>query len=132
VVAWPDDYKGAFIPGVVVRLSNGSQGFITSVGAGGSSFKVKIGSVRMRDGVEVLESVSKASPEENVTENELEVIAPAKKEHIVVISDQDASVARGETGQLISVDGDDGVIRLNRTGDVVILDMSCLAKYWQD
>ena len=43
MVTWPSDYTGRFIPGVVVRLSSGAQGYVTSVGAGGASFKVKIG-----------------------------------------------------------------------------------------
>jgi len=115
-----------------VRLSNGNQGFVTSVGAGGSSFTVKVGNVRMRDGVEVLESVSKNAAEDTFKAGDMDVVKPEKKEHIIVISEQDASVSKGETGQLISVDGVDGVIRLNRTGDVVILDMACLAKYWQE
>lgn len=130
--SWPSDYTGPFIPGVVVRLSNGNQGFVTSVGAGGSSFTVKVGNVRMRDGVEVLESVSKNAAEDTFKAGDMDVVKPEKKEHIIVISEQDASVSKGETGQLISVDGVDGVIRLNRTGDVVILDMACLAKYWQE
>ena len=131
--ALPSDYAGPFIPGVVVRLSNGTQGYVVSVGPAGSSFKVKVGATRLRDGVEVLESVSKASPVETVKEYEMTAIKPEKKEHIIVIanSEDDTAPTRGELGQLISVDGIDGVVRLNSSGDVVILDMSLLARYWQ-
>ena len=120
------------IPGVVVRLSSGAQGYVTSVGAGGASFKVKIGVVRHRDGVEVLESVPKNAEEETATESELEIVAPENKSHIIVVAEKDSQVARGETGQLVSIDGVDGVIRVNSSGDVVILDMSCLARYWHE
>jgi transcription elongation factor SPT5 len=132
VVTWPADYAGRFIPGVVVRLSSGAQGYVTSVGPGGASFKVKIGAVRHRDGVEVLESVPKNAEEETVTESELEIVAPENKSHIIVVAEKDSQVARGETGQLVSIDGVDGVIRVNSSGDVVILDMSCLARYWHE
>ena len=132
MVTWPSDYTGRFIPGVVVRLSSGVQGYVTSVGAGGASFKVKIGVVRHRDGVEVLESVPKNAEEETATESELEIVAPENKSHIIVVAEKDSQVARGETGQLVSIDGVDGVIRVNSSGDVVILDMSCLARYWHE
>ena len=130
-VSIPDDYSGVFIPGVVVRLSNGSQGYVVSVGPAGSSFKVKIGATRLRDGVEVLESVSKASEVVSVKEDELTAIKPEKKDHIIVTTASGEETQRGETGELLSVDGIDGVVRLYSTGDVVILDMGLLARYWQ-
>ena len=88
--------------------------------------------VRHRDGVEVLESVPKNAEEETATESELEIVAPENKSHIIVVAEKDSQVARGETGQLVSIDGVDGVIRVNSSGDVVILDMSCLARYWHE
>ena len=131
VAAWPKDYEGPFIPGVVVRLSSGAQGYITSVGAGGSTFKVKIGTTRLRDGVEVLETVPKSAPEETVTEEELEIIKPENKTRVIVVTAAEGA-ARGETGQLISIDGVDGVLRLDASSDVVILDMTCLARRWHE
>ena len=59
-------------------------------------------------------------------------MAPENKSHIIVVAEKDSQVARGETGQLVSIDGVDGVIRVNSSGDVVILDMSCLARYWHE
>ena len=127
--SWPEDYKGRFLPGVVVRLTSGAQGYITSVAPAGSSFKVKIGTSRPRDGVEVLETVPKSAPEETVTEQELEIVRPGKKTSVIIVTDS-GDASRGDTGELITIDGVDGVVRLSSTNDVVLLDMSCLARRW--
>ena len=131
VAAWPEDYMGRFIPGVVVRLSSGAQGYVTSVGPGGSTFQVKIGTVRVRDGVEVLETVPKTAQEETVTEDELEIVKPENKSRVIVVTAAEGA-NRGETGRLISIDGVDGVLRLDSSSDVVILDMACLARRWHE
>ena len=52
-----------------------------------------------------------------------------KKTSVIIVTDS-GDASRGDTGELITIDGVDGVVRLSSTNDVVLLDMSCLARRW--
>ncbi|KAJ1688274.1 hypothetical protein LUZ63_019664 [Rhynchospora breviuscula] len=59
-----------------------------------------------------------------VTQTDVEVIRPKKSEKIKVMNGS----LRGSTGKLIGVDGSDGIVKLDGSFDVKILDMNLLAK----
>ncbi|ERN01276.1 hypothetical protein AMTR_s00002p00250220 [Amborella trichopoda] len=63
---------------------------------------------------------------ESVTANptELEVVLPKKSDKIKIMG----GAQRGSTGKLIGVDGTDGIVKVDDTLDVKILDMVYLAK----
>ncbi|OAY81060.1 putative transcription elongation factor SPT 1 [Ananas comosus] len=55
---------------------------------------------------------------------EIEMVQPKKSDRIKILS----SSLRGVTGKLIGIDGTDGIVKLDDTYDVKILDMGILAK----
>ena len=59
-----------------------------------------------------------------VLPNEVEVIRPKKSDRIKILNGN----FRGYTGKLIGIDGSDGIVRLDDTYEVKILDMVILAK----
>ncbi|KAK4481332.1 hypothetical protein RD792_012217 [Penstemon davidsonii] len=59
--------------------------------------------------------------------NEIEVVAPRKAEKIKIMG----GAHRGATGKLIGIDGTDGIVKVDDTLDVKILDMVILAKLVQ-
>lgn len=59
--------------------------------------------------------------------NEIEVIQPRKSDKIKIMG----GAQRGSTGKLIGVDGTDGIVKVDDTLDVKILDMGILAKLAQ-
>jgi len=59
-----------------------------------------------------------------VPPNEVEVIRPKKSDRIKILNGN----FRGYTGKLIGIDGSDGIVRLDDTYEVKILDMVILAK----
>lgn len=59
--------------------------------------------------------------------NEIEVVPPRKAEKIKIMG----GTHRGATGKLIGIDGTDGIVKLDDTLDVKILDMVILAKLVQ-
>ncbi|GAB4861165.1 hypothetical protein Ancab_036322 [Ancistrocladus abbreviatus] len=59
--------------------------------------------------------------------NEIEVILPKKSDKIKIMG----GGQRGATGKLIGVDGTDGIVKVDDTLDVKILDMAMLAKLAQ-
>jgi hypothetical protein len=59
-----------------------------------------------------------------VLPNEVEVIRPKKSDKIKILNGS----FRGHTGKLIGIDGSDGIVRLDDTYEVKILDMVILAK----
>ncbi|KAK4490177.1 hypothetical protein RD792_000834 [Penstemon davidsonii] len=60
-------------------------------------------------------------------QNEIEVVAPRKAEKIKIMG----GAHRGATGKLIGIDGTDGIVKVDDTLDVKILDMVILAKLVQ-
>lgn len=56
--------------------------------------------------------------------NELEVVVPRKSDKIKIMG----GPQHGATGKLIGVDGIDGIVKVDDTLDVKILDMVILAK----
>lgn len=52
------------------------------------------------------------------------MVQPKKSDRIKILS----SSLRGVTGKLIGIDGTDGIVKLDDTYDVKILDMGILAK----
>ncbi|OVA13256.1 Transcription elongation factor Spt5 [Macleaya cordata] len=59
--------------------------------------------------------------------NELEMVVPRKSDKIKIMS----GAQRGSTGKLIGIDGTDGIVKVDDTLDVKILDMVILAKLAQ-
>ncbi|XP_071923789.1 putative transcription elongation factor SPT5 homolog 1 isoform X1 [Coffea arabica] len=59
-----------------------------------------------------------------VLPNEIEVVAPRKSDKIKIMG----GTHRGATGKLIGIDGTDGIVKLDITFDVKILDLDILAK----
>ncbi|KAK9106284.1 hypothetical protein Syun_022295 [Stephania yunnanensis] len=59
--------------------------------------------------------------------NEIEIVAPRKSDKIKIMS----GPQRGATGKLIGIDGTDGIVKVDDTLDVKILDMDILAKLAQ-
>lgn len=59
-----------------------------------------------------------------VLPNEVEVIRPKKSDRIKILNGN----FRGYTGKLIGIDGSDGIVKLDDTYEVKILDMVILAK----
>lgn len=59
--------------------------------------------------------------------NEMEVVAPRKNDKIKIMGGS----LRGATGKLIGVDGTDGIVKVDDTLDVKILDLAILSKLAQ-
>ena len=59
--------------------------------------------------------------------NEMDVVVPRKSDRIKIMG----STLRGATGKLIGVDGTDGIVKVDDTFDVKILDLANLAKLAQ-
>ncbi|KAF6153369.1 hypothetical protein GIB67_003559 [Kingdonia uniflora] len=59
--------------------------------------------------------------------NEMEMVVPKKSDKIKIMSGDQ----RGSTGKLIGIDGTDGIVKVEDTLDVKILDMAILAKLAQ-
>lgn len=55
---------------------------------------------------------------------DLEIIVPKKNDKIKIMSGSQ----RGVTGKLIGIDGTDGIVKVDDTLDIKILDMVILAK----
>ena len=55
---------------------------------------------------------------------DLERVAPGKKDPVKVVTGQLA----GETGTLIGIDGEDGIVKMDANTDIKILDLESLAK----
>lgn len=71
-------------------------------------------------------AIGPADSEEVITAlpNEMEMVGPKKSDKIKIMS----GGLRGQTGKLIGVDGSDGIVKLDESFDVKILDMVILAK----
>ncbi|PWZ17025.1 putative transcription elongation factor SPT5 1 [Zea mays] len=101
------------LPDVLVNVLSGGDdgpGVVREV-LGDGSCRVALGSSGNGDMVTVLP-------------NEVEVIRPKKSDRIKILNGS----FRGHTGKLIGIDGSDGIVRLDDTYEVKILDMVILAK----
>ncbi|CAL5051717.1 unnamed protein product [Urochloa decumbens] len=101
------------LPDVLVNVLRGGDdgpGVVREV-LGDGSCRVLLGSSGSGDMVTVLP-------------NELEVIRPKKSDRIKILNGN----FRGYTGKLIGIDGSDGIVKLDDTYEVKILDMVILAK----
>ncbi|KAK3131898.1 hypothetical protein QOZ80_6AG0513120 [Eleusine coracana subsp. coracana] len=94
----------------VLRAGDDGPGVVKEVLADGSC-RVALGSSGNGDIVTVLP-------------NEVEVIRPKKSDRIKIMNGN----FRGYTGKLIGIDGSDGIVKLDDTYEVKILDMVILAK----
>lgn len=59
-----------------------------------------------------------------VTESEMELVLPKKTDKVKIVSGE----FRGCAGKLMGIDGADGIVKLDDTLDIKILDMSSLGK----
>ena len=130
----PDGYDGDYLPGTVVKLMNGSQGVVKRVhGIGGSALDIQPGVSNVKSGVEHFEKISRGARAETVAEENVELVAPLKGDDVIVVNGDE----RGEVAELVMVDGADGVLKIKsnnqeKNGEVIIVDMSRLARYFND
>ena len=130
----PDGYDGDYLPGTVVKLMNGSQGVVKRVhGVGGSALDVQPGISNVKSGVEHFEKISRGARAETVAEENVELVVPLKGDDVIVVNGDE----RGEVAELVMVDGADGVLKIKssiqeKNGEVIIVDMSRLARYFDD
>ncbi|KAD1397643.1 hypothetical protein E3N88_42881 [Mikania micrantha] len=109
------DHDGPwFLPGILVNVrrsgEDASLGVIREV--------LLDGACRVALGASGNGEIITASP------NEIEVVVPRKSDKIKIMG----GAQRGVTGKLIGVDGTDGIVKVDDTLDVKILDMVILAK----
>ncbi|XP_042033519.1 putative transcription elongation factor SPT5 homolog 1 [Salvia splendens] len=106
-----------FLPDILVNVrrpgDDTTPGVIREVLLDGSS-KIALGSSGSGDMVTALP-------------NEIEVVPPRKMDKIKIMG----GAHRGATGKLIGIDGTDGIVKVDDTLDVKILDMVTLAKLVQ-
>ncbi|KAL1533523.1 putative transcription elongation factor SPT5 1 [Salvia divinorum] len=106
-----------FLPDILVNVrrpgDDTTPGVIREVLPDGSS-KIALGSSGSGDMVTALP-------------NEIEVVPPRKMDKIKIMG----GAHRGATGKLIGIDGTDGIVKVDDTLDVKILDMVTLAKLVQ-
>ncbi|BAT78757.1 hypothetical protein LR48_Vigan04g166000 [Vigna angularis] len=105
-----------FIPDILVnvhRAGDESVGVIREVLPDGS-YKVALGSSGNGETITALP-------------NEMEAVVPRKSDKIKIMG----GALRGATGKLIGVDGTDGIVKVDDTLDVKILDLVILAKLAQ-
>ncbi|PIA35440.1 hypothetical protein AQUCO_03500068v1 [Aquilegia coerulea] len=104
-----------FLPDILVNVRRSGEesvvGVVRDVLSDGSC-KVSFGSTR-----ETL----------TIQPNEMEIVKPRKSDKIKIMS----GGQRGATGKLIGIDGTDGIVKVDDTLDVKILDMVILAKLAQ-
>ncbi|CAN6233267.1 unnamed protein product [Urochloa humidicola] len=102
------------LPDVLVNVSRGgdevTEGVVKEVLPDGSC-RIALGS--LGNGDELI-----------ATANEVEVVRPKKNEKLKVMN----GIMRGVTGKLIGVDGSDGIVRVEGSLDVKIVDMVILGK----
>ncbi|KAL8059507.1 hypothetical protein ABFX02_03G092200 [Erythranthe guttata] len=106
-----------FLPDILVNVrrsgEDSSKGVIREILPDGSC-KIALGS---SGNGEIITSLA----------SEIEVVAPRKADKIKIMGGQ----YRGSTGKLIGIDGTDGIVKVDDTLDVKILDMVILAKLVQ-
>ncbi|PRQ24879.1 putative translation protein SH3 [Rosa chinensis] len=105
-----------FMPDILVNVRNSGEettGIVREVLLDGSC-RVALGSGGNGDTVTVLP-------------NEMEVVVPRKNDKIKIMGGS----LRGATGKLIGVDGTDGIVKVDDTLDVKILDLAILSKLGQ-
>jgi transcription elongation factor SPT5 len=105
-----------FMPDILVnvhRAGDESVGIIKEVLPDGS-YKVALGSSGNGETITALPS-------------EMEAVVPRKSDKIKIMG----GALRGSTGKLIGVDGTDGIVKVDDTLDVKILDLVILAKLAQ-
>ncbi|CAM8923198.1 unnamed protein product [Rhodiola kirilowii] len=102
-----------FMPDILVTVRKAGEesiGVIQEVLSDGSC-RVSLGSSGRGDTVTVLPT-------------EMDIVPPKKSDRIKIMG----GVLRGYTGKLIGVDGTDGIVKVDSTLDVKILDLVSLAK----
>ncbi|KAG9456809.1 hypothetical protein H6P81_001317 [Aristolochia fimbriata] len=109
-----DGEGNMLLPDILVNVCRSGEdsliGVVKEVFSDGSC-KVALGSSGNGDTVTVLPS-------------EVEMVVPKKSDKIKIMS----GAQRGATGKLIGIDGTDGIVKVDDTLDVKILDMDILAK----
>ena len=115
-------YHGKFITGAVVVLPGGKQGVVRS--RAGDEVTVQVGTLKtMANGETRMESVE-GDEKETIAEAELELAKPQKKDKVIVVEGTD----RGQGAELIGVDNEDGVIKMDATKEISIYGIGTLAR----
>ena len=124
--AGPDtNYTGKFVTNAVVVLPDGRQGVVRR--RVGESVDVVIGVVKqLPNGDSRLDVVAPDAAIEAVAEADLILAKPQKKDRVLVVE----GAERGAGAELIGVDNDDGVLRMDASKDISILNISNLARVW--
>jgi len=114
--------------GVLVSLpGDGSRvGVVASVMADGRGVRVRPGALSPGSGAWEPE----AGADELVLDgHQLELVQPVKKDRVKILSESDtAAGAPGTAGTLIGVDVTDGIVKVDNTTDLAIIDMRLLGK----
>ena len=115
-------YRGKFITGAVVVLPGGKQGVVRS--RSGDEVTVQIGTLKTLPNGETRMESLEGDERETVSEAELELAKPQKKDKIIVVEGTD----RGLGAELIGVDNEDGVIKMDATKEISIYGIGTLAR----
>ncbi|CAI0395931.1 unnamed protein product [Linum tenue] len=102
---------GSLMPEILVNVHRGDESLVGVVREVHPDGMCKIGLVGNGDMVTAMAS-------------DVEIVGPRKSDKVKIMG----GAHRGSTGKLIGVDGTDGIVKLDDTLDVVILDMVILAK----
>ncbi|CAI0395932.1 unnamed protein product [Linum tenue] len=106
-----DNEGGSLMPEILVNVHRGDESLVGVVREVHPDGMCKIGLVGNGDMVTAMAS-------------DVEIVGPRKSDKVKIMG----GAHRGSTGKLIGVDGTDGIVKLDDTLDVVILDMVILAK----
>mmetsp|Transcript_17087 Transcript_17087/g.42030 ORF Transcript_17087/g.42030 Transcript_17087/m.42030 type:complete len:253 (+) Transcript_17087:256-1014(+) len=118
-------YAGLFVTNAVVVLPDGRQGVVLR--REGGDVEVRIGTVKaLPNGENRLDSLAQTAPVEVLSEGELSLAKPQKKDRVLVVSGE----SRGAAAELIGVDDAEGVLRMDATKDVTIHEMTTLARIY--
>jgi|AntAceMinimDraft_5_1070358.scaffolds.fasta_scaffold25290_1 hypothetical protein len=118
-------YTGKFHTSVVVVMPEGGQGAVLRHAEG--VVTIAVGAVKvLPNGDSCLDSVPPNAPVKVFCEGELSLAMPSKNDHVVVVE----GAGRGARAELIGVDNDQGVLRMEASRDITIAKMSALARIW--
>ncbi|CAI0625448.1 unnamed protein product [Linum tenue] len=106
-----DNEGGSLMPEILVNVHIGDESLVGVVREVHPDGMCKIGLVGNGEMVTAMAS-------------DVEIVGPRKSDKVKIMG----GAHRGSTGKLIGVDGTDGIVKLDDTLDVVILDMVILAK----
>lgn len=67
-------------------------------------------------------------PDETLDPSTLSLVMPSKKDRVKVLGETDTLTGPGAVGTLIGMDGTDGIVKVDNSTDLCIIDMRLLGK----